>query len=97
MFHGLRSVIYPAPDLPASRAWFASLLGTEPYFDEPFYVGFSVGGYELGLDPNAAAVMLTALALSLPAESVGPANSGVSSTGVAGFPVSLRLAIGRTS
>ena len=24
----------------------------EPYFDEPFYVGYSVGGYELGLDPD---------------------------------------------
>ncbi len=28
------------------------MLGVEPYFDEPFYVGFNVGGYELGLDPN---------------------------------------------
>jgi predicted enzyme related to lactoylglutathione lyase len=26
--------------------------GIEPYFDEPFYVGFNVGGYELGLDPS---------------------------------------------
>ncbi len=25
----------------------------EPYFDQPFYVGFDVGGYELGFDPNA--------------------------------------------
>jgi predicted enzyme related to lactoylglutathione lyase len=24
----------------------------EPYFDEPFYVGFNVGGFELGLDPD---------------------------------------------
>jgi len=24
----------------------------EPYFDQPFYVGFNVGGYELGLDPD---------------------------------------------
>ncbi|HEY0239256.1 MAG TPA: VOC family protein [Friedmanniella sp.] len=53
MLLGLRTVIYPAPDLKASRDWYASLLGVEPYFDEPFYVGFSVGGYELALDPNA--------------------------------------------
>jgi catechol 2,3-dioxygenase-like lactoylglutathione lyase family enzyme len=53
MFLGLRTVIYPAPDLAAAKAWFASVLGQEPYFDEPFYVGFNVGGYELGLDPNA--------------------------------------------
>jgi catechol 2,3-dioxygenase-like lactoylglutathione lyase family enzyme len=53
MYLGLRSVIYPAPDLPAARAWFAGLLGVDPYFDEPFYVGFALGGYELGLDPDA--------------------------------------------
>lgn len=48
---GLRTVIYPAADLAASKAWFAGTLGVEPYFDEPFYVGFDVGGYELGLVP----------------------------------------------
>jgi catechol 2,3-dioxygenase-like lactoylglutathione lyase family enzyme len=53
MFLGIRTVIYPAPDLDASKAWFTGLLGFEPYFDQPFYVGFNVGGYELGLDPNA--------------------------------------------
>ena len=55
MFLGLRTVIYPAPDLTATKEWFAQLLGIEPYFDEPFYVGFNVGGYELGLDPATAA------------------------------------------
>src|SRR5262249_32743137 len=29
-----------------------SAFGTAPYFDQPFYVGFNIGGYELGLDPN---------------------------------------------
>ena len=29
-------------------------LGIEPYFDQPFYVGFNVCGYELGLDPDAS-------------------------------------------
>ena len=24
----------------------------DPYFDQPFYVGFRVGGFELGLDPD---------------------------------------------
>jgi predicted enzyme related to lactoylglutathione lyase len=52
MFLGLRTVIYPAPDLHASKAWFTGVLGQDPYFDEPFYVGFDVGGYELGLDPT---------------------------------------------
>lgn len=51
--HGLRTVIHPAPDLAASKAWWTTFLGRDPYFDEPFYVGFSVGGYELGLLPDA--------------------------------------------
>jgi len=52
VFLGLRTVIYPAPDLGTSKAWFSGLLGVEPYFDEPFYVGFNVAGYELALDPS---------------------------------------------
>jgi predicted enzyme related to lactoylglutathione lyase len=55
MYLGLRTVVYPAPDLAAAKAWWTKVLGIEPYFDEPFFVGFSVGGYELGLDPNLAA------------------------------------------
>jgi hypothetical protein len=50
---GLRTVIYPAPDLDAVRAWWSGLLEIDPYFDEPFYVGYNVGGYELGLLPTA--------------------------------------------
>ena len=53
MLLGLRTVIYAASDLAGARAWYSALLGIAPYFDEPFYVGFNVGGYELGLDPNA--------------------------------------------
>ncbi len=48
---GLRTVIYPSPDLDAAKAWWTTLLGVDPYFDEPFYVGFDVAGYELGLLP----------------------------------------------
>jgi catechol 2,3-dioxygenase-like lactoylglutathione lyase family enzyme len=46
-------VIYPAPDLDAAKQWWAAFLGMPPYFDEPFYVGFNPGGYELGLLPDA--------------------------------------------
>jgi len=51
---GLRTVIYHAPELAKTKAWYAEVLGIEPYFDQPFYVGFNVGGYELGLDPDAS-------------------------------------------
>ena len=52
MILGLRTVIYPAPDLARGKAWYAQVLGKEPYFDQPFYVGFEVGGFELGLIPD---------------------------------------------
>ena len=49
---GLRTTIYKVPDLDAAKRWFAEAFKTEPYFDEPFYVGFNIGGYELGLQPD---------------------------------------------
>lgn len=52
---GLRTVIHPVADLDAAKAWWTELLGFPPYFDEPFYVGFEVAGYELGLLPRPAA------------------------------------------
>ena len=36
------------------KRWYTKVLGLAPYFDQPFYVGFNVGGYELGLLPDAA-------------------------------------------
>lgn len=53
-FQGLRTVIYHAPDLDKAKAWYSVVLGIQPYFDQPFYVGFNVGGYELALDPDAS-------------------------------------------
>lgn len=51
MFLGLRTAAYAVEDLQAAKEWYSKVLGFEPYFDEPFYVGFNVGGYELGLHP----------------------------------------------
>ena len=47
----LRSAIYPVADLAAARQWYADWLGIQPYYDTPYYVGFDVGGFELGLHP----------------------------------------------
>ena len=51
MFQGLRTIIYPTTDLAKATAWYTSVVGHAPYFNQPFYVGFNVGGYELGLLP----------------------------------------------
>ena len=58
MFQGLRTVIYHVGDLEKARSWYAEALAVEPYFDEPFYVGFNVGGFELGLDPDTDGVSI---------------------------------------
>ena len=56
MFQGLRTAIYHVRDLQKAKEWYSGVLGFGPYFDEPFYVGFDVGGYELGLDPDSEGV-----------------------------------------
>jgi len=56
MFLGLRTVIYHVADLTSAKAWYSEAFGISPYFDEPFYVGFDVGGFELGLHPETAGV-----------------------------------------
>ncbi len=56
MLQKLRTVIYHVNDLAAAKAWYTSLTGKEPYFDEVFYVGFDINGFELGLDPDMSNV-----------------------------------------
>ena len=82
---GLRTVIYSAPDLARAKAWYTAVLGIEPYFDEPYYVGFNVGGYELGLDPNAGS---TGAGGSTAYWGVGNADEAVASFVAAGAEVS---------
>ncbi len=55
MVKGIGTVIYHVPDLNRAKAWYAAAFGQPPYFDQPFYVGFNIGGYELGLDPDPGA------------------------------------------
>src|SRR5262245_14808640 len=76
MFQGLRSVIYHAPDLQRAKEWYARALGVQPYFDQPFYVGFNVAGYELGLDPD-------------PSSATGAGNSATAHWGVADVAAAL--------
>jgi predicted enzyme related to lactoylglutathione lyase len=57
-FLGLRTTIYHVNDLEKAKEWYSGVLMSQPYFDEPFYVGYNVGGYELGLDPNMNGVTM---------------------------------------
>ena len=49
---GLRTTIYKVQNLDKAKEWYTQAFQTKPYFDEPFYVGFNIGGYELGLLPE---------------------------------------------
>ncbi|MGA2521579.1 MAG: VOC family protein [Acidimicrobiales bacterium] len=48
----LQSIVHPVRDLDAAKAIQTALLGVEPHTDQPYYVGFNVGGVEIALDPH---------------------------------------------
>lgn len=49
---GLRTTIYIVNDLESAKEWYSKAFGFRPYFDESYYVGFDIAGYELGLIPE---------------------------------------------
>lgn len=63
-FKGLRTCIYRVADIKQATDWYSNVLGIEPYFNEPFYVGFNVAGYELGLQPEESKEPKTATVLA---------------------------------
>ena len=49
----IRTITVPVKDLSAATALYTALLGTDPYIDQPYYVGFRPeGAPEIGLDPH---------------------------------------------
>jgi predicted enzyme related to lactoylglutathione lyase len=50
---GLRTAIYKVVDLHTAKEWYTNVFQTEPYYDESYYVGFNIGGFELGLLPDS--------------------------------------------
>jgi lactoylglutathione lyase len=51
-FLGLRTTIYKVSDLNEAKKWYAKAFAVQPYFEESFYVGFNIKGFELGLLPE---------------------------------------------
>ena len=60
MNQGIKAVVYPVTNLDQAKATFQTMLGVEPYTDSPYYVGFKVGGLDIGLDPNGHKTGMTA-------------------------------------
>jgi predicted enzyme related to lactoylglutathione lyase len=57
MLLGLRTVVYnySAEQLTPAKEWYTKVVGAAPHWDTPYYVGFNVGGFELGLHPDKPA------------------------------------------
>ena len=47
----IRSLVIPVSDLDAAKAIYTALLG-DPHTDQPYYVGYSVDGFEVALNPQ---------------------------------------------
>lgn len=52
MNDGIKTIIYPVTDTSAAKRLYSALLGVEPVMDEAYYVGYRVGGQDIGLDPH---------------------------------------------
>jgi predicted enzyme related to lactoylglutathione lyase len=59
MSSGMQTIIYPVTDLAASKQLYAALFGADPVMDEVYYVGWSVAGQDVGLDPNGRSKGMT--------------------------------------
>lgn len=55
-FLGLCTIVYHVPELASAKEFYSKILGIAPYFDEPYYVGYNVAGYELGLTPGTGRI-----------------------------------------
>jgi predicted enzyme related to lactoylglutathione lyase len=60
MNQGIKTVVYPVKELAHAKALYTTLLGAEPYADQPYYVGWKVGDQDIGLDPNGHRKGMTA-------------------------------------
>jgi extradiol dioxygenase family protein len=49
---GIKTVLHPVSDLPAATAMYTALLGVAPQSDTEYYVGFEIGGQQIGLLPS---------------------------------------------
>ena len=57
---GVKTIIYPVKDVAKARQIFNALLGAEPMYEQPYYVGYKVADQDVGLDPNGHSQGITA-------------------------------------
>jgi predicted enzyme related to lactoylglutathione lyase len=57
MANNIKLIVFPVKDLDKAKKFYSTFLGTEPYIDGPYYVGYRLDDREVGLDPNGKAVV----------------------------------------
>jgi predicted enzyme related to lactoylglutathione lyase len=50
-------IVFPVKHLDKAKIFYNAFLGTEPYVDGGYYVGYKLDDQEVGLDPNGKAVV----------------------------------------
>lgn len=51
--NNVQNIVYTVTDLAAAAAIHRALLGAEPHTEQPYYIGFNVDGFEIGLTPQS--------------------------------------------
>lgn len=51
--NNVENIVYTVTDLETAKAIHTAVLGVERHTDQPYYVGFNIGGFEIGLTPQA--------------------------------------------
>jgi predicted enzyme related to lactoylglutathione lyase len=57
MANNIHLIVYPTKDVNKAKTFFNTYLGTEPYVDGDYYVGYKLDDKEVGIDPNGTAVI----------------------------------------
>lgn len=57
MASNISLIVYPVKNLDEAKKFYGAYLGTEPYVDGDYYVGYKLDDLEVGLDPNANTVI----------------------------------------
>lgn len=53
MANNINVLVFPVKDLDQAKTFYGAFLGTQPYADAAYYVGYKVGDLEVGLVPSA--------------------------------------------
>lgn len=57
MANNIPLIVFPVKDLDKAKSFYNVFLGTEPYADSPYYVGYKVDDLEVGLDPHGQSIV----------------------------------------